>query len=292
MTHSPQLCLGTVQFGLPYGVTNQGGQVPEGEVSRILDLAASSGIKLLDTAQAYGTSETLLGRCWPTDSPRRLISKLSAGAGRQSWEESLITSMERLQAQTLDGFLLHRASDLLAPDGEALLDWLEGLLERGLVERIGISIYDATDLDGLPLDRLQLVQLPLSVYDQRLIRDGTVARLHDLGIAVHVRSVLLQGLLLQSPENWPTHLSPAFRKHHARWMEHLHQKGVSLLDGALGFVRGCECVEAVLCGVVTRKELVEVLESWTHPKGYVEKTPERWAWGNAMDIDPRRWTPR
>ena len=292
MTHQPQLCLGTVQFGLPYGVTNQGGQVPEEEVSRILDLAASSGIELLDTAQAYGTAESVLGLCWPTDAPRRLISKLAAGADRQSWEESLITSMERLHAETLDGFLLHRASDLLAPDGEDLLDWLEGLRERGLVGRIGISIYDATDLDGLPLDRLQLVQLPLSVYDQRLILDGTIARLHDLGIAVHVRSVLLQGLLLQTPEHWPVHLSQAFRNHHARWMERLDQKGVSPLAGALGFVRGCEGVEAVLCGVVSRKELVEVLESWSDPKWSVEETPEKWAWENVMDIDPRRWPPR
>ena len=292
MTHQPQLCLGTVQFGLPYGVTNQGGQVPEEEVSRILDLAASSGIELLDTAQAYGTAESVLGRCWPTDAPRRLISKLTAGADRQSWEESLITSMERLHAETLDGFLLHRASDLLAPDGEDLLDWLEGLRERGLVGRIGISIYDATDLDGLPLDRLQLVQLPLSVYDQRLILDGTIARLHDLGIAVHVRSVLLQGLLLQTPEHWQVHLSQAFRNHHARWMKRLDQKGVSPLAGALGFVRGCEGVEAVLCGVVSRKELVEVLESWSDPKWSVEEIPEKWAWENVMDIDPRRWPPR
>ena len=160
MTHAPELCLGTVQFGLSYGITNQAGQVPEPEVRRILDLAAASGISLLDTAQAYGTAETVLGRCWPTHSPRRLISKLPAGAPRQSWEESLITSLQRLQESKLDGFLLHRATDLLAPDGEALLDWLEGLRDRELVERIGVSIYDASELEGLPLDRLQLVQFP------------------------------------------------------------------------------------------------------------------------------------
>ena len=292
MTQTPQLCLGTVQFGLPYGVTNQGGQVPEDEVSRILDLAASSGIELLDTAQAYGTAETVVGRCWPTGASRRLVSKLSPEAGRQNWEASLITSMERLQAQKLDGFLLHRASDLIAPDGKALIDWLEGLRERGLVERIGVSIYETSELDGLPLDRLQLVQLPLSVYDQRPIRDGTISRLQELGIAVHVRSVLLQGLLLQTPQHWPEHLSPAFREHHAQWHEHLHQNGISLLAGALSFVRGCEGVEAVLCGVLSQNELVEILESWSHSKWPVDETPEKWAWQNSIDIDPRRWPPR
>lgn len=289
MTHAPQLCLGTVQFGLPYGITNQVGQVDEAEVRRILDLAAASGISLLDTAQAYGTAETVLGNCWPTDTPRRLISKLPAGASRQTWEKSLITSLKRLQASKLDGFLLHRASDLLAPDGKALLDWLEGLRNRGLVKRIGVSIYDASELEGLPLDHLQLVQLPLSVYDQRLIRDGTVGKLQGLGIAVHVRSVLLQGLLLQSPEHWPAHLSPAFRNHHARWLEHLHQEGVSPLAGALGFVRDCEGVEAVLCGVVSQKELAEVLESWRQLKGSVSESSDRWVWEDFVDLDPRRW---
>ena len=292
MTYPPQLCLGTVQFGLPYGVTNQGRQVPEDEVSRILALAAASGIELLDTAQAYGTAETLLGRCWPSRAPRRLVSKLSPGVGRENWEACLIASMDRLRAQTLDGFLLHRPSDLLETDGEELLNWLEGLRERRLVKRIGISIYDATDLDGLPLDRLQLVQLPLSVYDQRLVRDGTIAKLLDLGIAVHVRSVLLQGLLLQPPQHWPDHLSAAFRQHHVRWMQFLHQKGVTPLVGALDFVRGCEGVEAVLCGVVSRRQLVEVMESWSYLNWSVEETSEKWAWENPMDIDPRLWPPR
>jgi len=292
MTHTPQLCLGTVQFGLPYGVTNQAGKVAEAEVRRILDLAASSGIELLDTAQAYGTAETVLGRCWSADVPRRLISKLPAGAGRQSWEESLITSLQRLQAPKLDGFLLHRASDLLAPDGESLLKWLEGLRDRGLVDRIGVSIYDASELDGLPLDRLQLVQLPLSVYDQRLIRDGTVGRLQDLGIAVHVRSVLLQGLLLQSPHHWPDHLSSAFRDHHARWLGHLHKGGLSPMAGALGSVRACEGLEAVLVGVVSARELAQVLQAWSQAEAATPEAPLDWAWENMVDLDPRRWPPR
>ena len=226
MTQAPRLCLGTVQFGLSYGVTNQSGQVAEEEVCRILHLAASSGIEFLDTAQAYGTAEAVLGRCWPKAAKRRLISKLPAGADRQTWEVSFINSLQRLHASSLDGLLLHRASDLLSQDGEELLDWLEDLRRRGLVERIGVSIYDASDLDGLPLHRLQVVQLPLSVYDQRLILDGTVGRLHDLGIGVHARRVFLQGLLIQPPNQWPGHFS-AFRLHHAQWLEHLHQIRVS-----------------------------------------------------------------
>jgi len=289
MSHTPQLSLGTVQFGMPYGITNHAGQVPEAEVCRILALAAASGIDLFDTAQGYGTAETVLGRCWPKDAPRRLISKLPAGAPRQSWEEKLLNSLQRLQSSHLDGFLLHRASDLLSPDGEALLSWLEGLRHRGLVERIGVSIYDAYELEGLPLDRLQIVQLPLSIYDQRLIRNGTVGRLQDLGIAVHVRSVFLQGLLLQSPQCWATHLSPALRRHHERWLECLNQEAINPLSGALGFIKVCEGIEAVLVGVLSVNELVEVLHAWNQPNSVPADLVRSWAWDNHADLDPRCW---
>lgn len=292
MTQTPHICLGTVQFGLPYGVTNRAGQVPEDEVSRVLHLAAASGIDLLDTAQAYGTAESVLGRCWPAEAPRRLISKLPAGTPSESWEASLINSLQRLQTPNLDTFLLHRASDLLAADGENLLGWMEGLCVRGLVERIGVSIYESVELEGLPLDRLQVVQLPLSVYDQRLIHDGTVARLKDLGIAVHVRSVLLQGLLLQPPVQWPGHLSPAFRCHHARWLENMHREGLCPLAGALGFLRGCENVEAVLVGVLSSEELAQILEAWSQAAVTPPKETLNWAWWNKTDLDPRCWPPR
>ena len=201
-----QLCLGTVQFGLPYGVTNKIGQIPESETLKILNLAAKSEIQLLDTAQAYGSSEQIIGRCWPKEAPRRLISKLPPGTAQQNWEPNLLKSLEYLQTDKLDGFLLHRSSDLIQKDGKELLRWLESIRERGF-ERIGVSIYEANELNNIPLDRLQLVQLPLSIYDQRMINNGTINRLREREIDIHARSTFLQGLLLQSTNNWPSHLT-------------------------------------------------------------------------------------
>ena len=292
MNNSPQLCLGTVQFGLPYGITNPSGQVPEAEVRRILKLAAESGIELLDTAQAYGSAETVLGSCWPTNKPKRLISKLPAKAPQRHWETNLLKSLKRLKAKKLDAFLLHRAADLLEPYGSDLLEWLESVRERGLIERIGVSIYEAEELEGLPLERLQLVQLPLSIYNQGLIRNGQVDRLNNLGIAVHIRSVLLQGLLLQTPDQWPNHLSAEFRDHHTRWLNSLAEDGHSPLAGALSFARSCKGVEAVLVGVLTSKELTQIVQAWKLIENSSTDALLDWAWENVMDLDPRRWPPR
>ena len=84
----------------------------------------------MDTAQAYGTAETVLGQYWPKIY-HELISKLPPHAPCQSWEDNLLESLRRLQSPSLDGFLLHRSSDLLGADGDKLLNWLESLRERG-----------------------------------------------------------------------------------------------------------------------------------------------------------------
>ena len=125
MSDVPELCLGTVQFGLAYGATNQQGQVPEPEVRRILQLAASSGIDLLDTATV------LLSMFWgavglapPSSSDQQAFP----GESPSSWEASFISSLKHLQASKLDAFLLHRASDLLSDRGAVLESLLWGLI--------------------------------------------------------------------------------------------------------------------------------------------------------------------
>ena len=75
---SPRLCIGTAQFGLAYGITNKAGQVSKKDVTKMLALAAESGIEWLDTAQAYGNAEQVLGECLPSSHQFRVISKLPA----------------------------------------------------------------------------------------------------------------------------------------------------------------------------------------------------------------------
>ena len=283
----PQLCLGTVQFGMTYGITNHFGQVTEDEVKKILKLAASSGIEFLDTAQSYGTSELVLGRCWPSHYPKRLISKLSPGGNPDHWENRLFESLELTKSNKLDSFLLHSPKDLLGHDGNALLNWLESLRTRKLVDRIGVSIYSAADLDNLPLERLQLIQLPLSIYDQRLLRDGTIKKLTNLGISVHIRSILMQGLLLQPVDTLPNFLSSGFHAHHTRWLEHLKDRNVKPLEAALAFANSIKGVEAIVFGVLSSEELHQILQIWNHLDTINSKND--WAWSNQSDLDPRRW---
>jgi len=292
----PQLCLGTAQFGLAYGITNTAGQVPQADVAQILAEAEDSDIRWLDTAQGYGVAEEVLGRSLPVGHNLKLISKLPAQSQLEFsaldtdlWEKSFRASCSFLGVESLDGFLLHRPEDLLKPGGRYLENWLLGLRQRGLVQRLGASIYSANDLDGLNPALLNLVQLPLSLYDQRLIADGTIAELHSRGIAIHARSLYLQGLILVPAKEWPRWVPLSVRNHHNVLEDAAQRHKCNLIDLALSFAKAQEALEAVVVGICNISELDSLRHAWISARPELEINWGRWAINSSCMLDPRRW---
>lgn len=292
----PRICLGTAQFGLPYGITNTVGKVAESEVHALLAEAAAACLTMLDTAQAYGDAEAVIGRALPAGHCFQLISKLPAQSqatfsldNRFAWDQALESSLGRLGQPRLDAFLLHSTADLRKPGGEHLRQWMLSLRERGLARRLGVSIYEMDDLDGVAPDLLDVVQLPLSLYDQRLLAGGTIARLRSQGCAVHARSLFLQGLLLSPAASWPAWVNSGARDHHSK-LEHLAaERGSSLLECALGFARAQKDLEAVVLGVCSRRELEQTLKAWGNSSPWVGNEWSSWQLNSAEILDPRRW---
>ena len=293
---TPQLCLGTAQFGLAYGITNTTGQVSEAEVAQLLVQAQDAGIRYLDTAQAYGSAEMVLGRQLPASNCFKIISKLPAqpqplfgSRDADDWEQNFLASCKRLGVQGLDALLLHSPADLLKPGAHYLEDWLLSLRERGLVQRLGVSIYTADDLQGVNPGLLDLVQLPLSLLDQRLLQDGTLARLRALGTAVHARSIYLQGLLITPAEKWPPWVPPEVRAHQHALEALAQEEGCQLIDLALGFARDQEALEAVVIGVCCKSELAQLNAAWSATTPLPRIEWGSWALNDQIFLDPRRW---
>gem|GEM_PF-2061768 len=184
-----KLGLGTVQFGQAYGVSNTGGQVAPDEAARILAQAAQAGVAVLDTAANYGTAEDVLEKL--DTKPFRLVTKtISVKQGVPAVVARARQSAERLKADTL---LVHAAADL---KDDALWPALQALKAEGVFRKIGISVYVADDpLAVAQTFRPDVMQLPFSVLDQRLLKSGALMRLKDLGVEIHARSIFLQGLL-------------------------------------------------------------------------------------------------
>lgn len=292
----PQLCLGTAQFGLAYGITNTNGQVSEAEVGQLLVQANNAGICWLDTAQAYGNAESVLGRNLPVAHRFQLISKLPAqpqlgfsADDAESWDQSFRLSCQHMRVQCLDSLLLHAPADLRKPGGSFLENWLLGLRERGLVKRLGVSIYASEDLDGVNPALLDLVQLPLSLFDQRLLQNGTLASLRARGTAIHARSLYLQGLLLTPATQWPTWISAQVRAHQQALERLSQQRGCRLIDLALGFARAQTDLEAVVLGLCRVEELRQLQAAWSATSPWQEGEWPNWALQDPCILDPRRW---
>lgn len=257
-----RIALGTVQFGMPYGVANQLGQINPREAGEILRRARSSGMDTLDTAIAYGDSEKTLGsldvREW------KLVSKLpalpEACADIAVWVRSELTgSLARLGVPKLHALLLHRSQQLLEPQGAVLYAALRDAQQLGLVDKIGVSIYGPEELETLwPKFRLDLIQSPFNVFDRRLASSGWLERMHQAGTEVHVRSVFLQGLLLQPAEKRRAEFS-VWRDLWSKWDGWLKAEHLSPLRACLMFALSRPEIDRVVVGVDGVGHLDEIL---------------------------------
>ncbi|HIJ84142.1 MAG: Aryl-alcohol dehydrogenase [Magnetococcales bacterium] len=262
-----KLGLGTVQFGLDYGISNQRGRVSEGEAWDILSLAANNGVTLLDTATGYGDSELVLGGIMAARPGFfRVVTKLPVAAGPEVSEKdgenvaaALTRSLSRLGLPAVYGLLAHHATDLLKPDGHRLIRAMEACRDAGMTQKIGVSIYTATEIDGiLDLFTPDVIQLPINVADQRLIHSGHLEKLKKRGVEIHARSIFLQGLLLMPPEKLPDYFSPV-RHHFAAIHSAFDAKGWSPLEGCLRFAMEQPELDFVLTGVTGVDELEEIV---------------------------------
>lgn len=247
----PRLALGTVQFGLPYGVANRSGQPPFEAARDILACAIEGGVNVLDTAAGYGESEAVLGRALAElgfSGKVTVVTKVSALApdlpparADALVEESVRHSLRRLRLERLDLCLFHREQDFRYADS------LLRLRELGLVRRIGCSTTTpAATREILASGRAEALQFPASVLDRRFLPCGAEARAGSM--AVFARSAYLQGLLFLEDDATPEDLrgvAPARR----RLRELARGAGMPLAELALRFVLGRAELDAVLVGV-------------------------------------------
>ncbi|EKS36380.1 aldo/keto reductase [Afipia broomeae] len=289
-----RLILGTAQFGMSYGVTNRHGQVSARDVREILSYARDAGILLVDTAAGYGASEASLGECLPDFPEIGVVTKTAVIANptigvdeMRKIEDGVLHSVETLRRPRLDGLLVHTGSDLLKPGGETLAEYLVSLKSDGRVGRVGVSVYDASEIDRiLEVFQPDIVQVPLNIFDQRLIRSGHIRALQSAGIEVHARSAFLQGILLAEPAGLPTYFQ-GFDRIFAKYFGFLHDTRLTPLAACMGFMMQQSGADRVIIGVTTRSELAGILAAL--PPGMTLPSMDMLACDVKQLIDPRGW---
>lgn len=284
-----KLAIGSVQFGLNYGVANTSGQVSSKVAGAILQHAQQTGIDTLDTAIAYGESESVLGhigvQAW------KVVTKLptvpDGCADVTQWVSAQVQgSLKRLGLNSLHGLLLHRPNQLLEGIGVELYAALQSLKAQGLVGKVGVSVYGPAELDALSgRYTFDLVQAPLNILDRSLVDSCWAQRLKNDGVEVHTRSAFLQGLLLIPKE-----------KRHAKfdrwkdiwsvWDQWLAETGLSPLQACLRYASKLDCIDRMVVGVDNVAQLEEIIAA---AEGMLPSLPQFKILQDDRLVNPATW---
>jgi aryl-alcohol dehydrogenase-like predicted oxidoreductase len=292
----PRLTLGTVQFGYPYGISQS--SIPREDVRATLSHAWDRGIDMLDTAPAYGDSEAIIGEVMPAGARFKCITKTAAlrlkTISLADVDRVMVgarSSAANLQICPVDAILVHESEDLLCPGSDHLMAGLRRLCEEGVVRRVGVSVYDPETLDTI-LERheIDIVQLPLNVFDQRFIQNRYLAGVMARGVEIHVRSVFLQGVLLQSPNAVSSRFSKATAPL-SRFHEYINTLGLSPVEAAILFAASQDGVSRLVIGIDNVASLETDIRALEKAKSFPKRVDfSQFAIEDPQIIDPRRWT--
>ncbi len=291
MLNKSKIALGTVLFGIDYGINSTGGQVQSKEVENILSYAYAKGINLLDTAPAYGNSEHVLGEINTNNfnivtKTRHFDNSEITSNDLELLDQDFSRSLDNLKQDSVYGVLVHNADDLLKPGSDKIFDKLQELKQEKKIEKIGVSIYDHNQLQAI-LENfdIDLVQLPFNILDRRLIDSGMLSMLKNQGIEVHARSVFLQGLLLMNNQDRPekfNHWNALWKI----WSEWLNDNQITALEATIRHAVSTSEISKVLVGVDTSDQLKGII---TASSGALPDIPPEMFTNDVDLLNPSNW---
>jgi aryl-alcohol dehydrogenase-like predicted oxidoreductase len=292
-----KLGLGTAQFGLDYGISNQQGQVTREAATHIIHQAAELGVSVVDTAQGYGNSESVLGQTLPVNHAFHIVTKTPRIDADTIGEreitqvlEAFNQSLEHLKQDRVYCLMVHHAENLLKPGAEALFEALTQLKAQGLIQKIGCSFYDRGQIGAVlakyPID---VIQVPMNIFDQRLMGEGYLDQLAAQGIEIHVRSVLLQGLFFCTDarlQKFPNEVQDKINK----LKQLCDEQSVSLLSVLLSYVSQQSSVTSMVLGVTSMNELSELAQAYTDASKVCALDYSVFAIDNESVLNPAKWS--
>lgn len=252
-----KLAIGTVQFGLDYGISNDNGEVGLYEIDKILKKAAFSGINVIDTAKSYGTSEAKLGKFDLSDF--NVISKVTIC---DNFQEEVEDSLQKLNISKLYGLLIHDFNGFISNDG-IYNQFVKSEYFSSHIKKIGFSLNKVAELDYLLLNKIEfnIIQIPYNLLDRRF--QPYFNRLAKMGVEIHSRSSFLQGLFFMDNDNVPSYLNkllPSLEKIKKLSLDN----NISIEAIALNFPILNPFIDKVVIGVTDIGELEANIDALMH----------------------------
>jgi aryl-alcohol dehydrogenase-like predicted oxidoreductase len=262
-----KLVLGTVQFGLDYGINNPNGKPAKEKSFEMLDFAHKNGIRIFDTADTYGDAEEILGEFLQNQNlggEIKIITKLKLNIDSKSQSRifdviaiNLEESLKQLQRNYVDGYLLHDPEYL---KNEKIVSVLNNFKKEGIIKNVGVSVYEEADaIYATNLKEIDYIQIPYNIFDQRLDKTDFFQLAKKKSKTVFGRSAFLQGLFFVPEKKIPLHLENA--KVYLRELDKIINKyNLSRRQIALLFLLKNKNIDYVVFGVDNIKQLKENID--------------------------------
>jgi aryl-alcohol dehydrogenase-like predicted oxidoreductase len=281
-----KLILGTVQLGTQYGINNAVGQPDKSVAMAMLDCAFEQGIRVVDTAQAYGDSEKIIGE-YHALNPEKLFAVITKfHAEKDNSDASIIDSAYRsldlLKISTFECFQFHRVSDVF--QSSDVTKSVLYLKKHGVAKNIGVSVYTNEEFDAVSVvPEIDVIQIPFNLLDNQMHRGALIQKARNSGKTIHSRSIYLQGALLMSPNSLPWYLT-SLRDPLARLSRIAQDFHISMSEMAMRYVFHAKNIDAVLFGAESVAQILEncsIASKESLPKDICEQI-------EAITIDDKR----
>ncbi len=265
-----KITLGTAQIGFDYGIANVSGKPDFQTAIKLLKFAWDNGTNTFDTAPDYGNSEEIIGSFISSlsnefreeiiiSSKLPKIEKnnvLTFDTIYNFIKDNIIQTLTKLKLSVLPIYLIHHTPDIFLNNG-IIIDCLSQLREERLIERIGVSIYNPDQVEtSLRFKEIEVIQIPINIFDKRLIESGLLKKLKDQNYIIFARSIYLQGLFFKSPKNLPKYLNIA-ETPLSKLQKMSNKYNIDIAKIALLFIRDIPEIDSLVIGVEKVEQLAD-----------------------------------
>ena len=262
-----KLVLGSAQFGMNYGVTNQK-IIPFSDVKKIIELSRDMGLKKIDSALNYKNSSLVLGKCGVKDfhvytKTLSIDWKIALDNNIKLLEKSLSESIKLLKINFFSGLYIHNPNDIFNNNFEEYYNRLQSFKKKGIVKKIGFSLYKYDEFEYILKKNFyfDIVQIPVNIFDNTFVNKKFEKICNERNIEVFARSIFLQGILLNNPKE----INPYFLE----WKEALNQywdflkiNNIKPIDQCIAEVKNIKFISNIIVGCNSFSQFKEILSSY------------------------------
>ena len=235
---------------MKYGINNEKGKPSFKKVKDILDFAYLKGIRLLDTAEAYGDSQSRIGQYHKINSNKfNVITKFSPLRIDlpENIRERVNDNLTTLDVPYLYSYMFHSFKDYKTYFFFFLHDLIE-LRNSNKIIKIGVSLNSNEEIIEVLRDSdIDLIQLPFNMLDNSIRRKSILNEAKSKGVEIHTRSVFLQGLFFKNENDLVGNIS--LLKEGITKIKNIVSKDRDINKLALQYVINKPYIDSVLLGV-------------------------------------------